>query len=53
MSGRIYQFGERTEIEHFWLCPRCAELLELEEAPNGQVHVVPKGRELPDIRRAS
>jgi hypothetical protein len=53
MSGRIYQFGDRTQVEHFWLCPRCAELLDLEEAPNGQVHVVPKGREVPDVRRAS
>ena len=53
MGGRIYQFGERTEREHFWLCPHCAELLDLEEAPNGQVHVVPRRGEQPDLRRVS
>jgi hypothetical protein len=53
MGGKIYQFGDRTQVEYFWLCPRCAELLELTEGSNGHVHVVPKRREQPDLRRVS
>lgn len=53
MRGRIYQLGDRTHVEHFWLCQHCAELLDLRQSPDGQVHVVPKRREQHDVRRAS
>ena len=41
-QGKIFAFGAPTQVEYFWLCPSCAELLEVEMAANGQVHVVPK-----------
>jgi len=53
LRGRIFQFGDRTHLEHFWLCPECAALLDLRQSPDGQVHVVSKGREPHDVRRAS
>jgi hypothetical protein len=52
MRGRIFQFEDSMHREYFWLCPHCAEFLSLEQAPNGQVHVIPRG-EKPDLRRVS
>jgi hypothetical protein len=42
MRGRIYLLGERDHLEYFWLCENCSVLLDLEQAPNGQVHAVPR-----------
>jgi len=42
LRGKIYRFGDRKHLEHFWLCANCAEFLELTHTADGQVHVVPK-----------
>lgn len=48
-EGKVYRTGStgfgqgaRTDLEHFWLCPKCVGEMMVAIEPNGRVIVIPR-----------